>query len=85
VLADIIYNAGVIAVDSGKGDAFSDALPIAYLRGGVTQQVANRSFQLAAMTVFQRGATPEQGRVGALAVLKTNAAYFGFTIPGARR
>ena len=44
VLADIIYDAGKIAVGAGKG-----------------------------------GATPEEGRVGTLAVLKTNAAYLGIT------
>jgi hypothetical protein len=79
VLADIIYDAGTIAVNSGKGDAYSDALPVAYLHGGVTQLVAERSFSLAAFTVLERGATPEAGRVGTLAVLKTNAAYLGIT------
>ena len=79
VLADIIYDAGKIAVGAGKGDAYSDALPVAYLHGGVTQAVADRSFSLAAFTVLERGATPEEGRAGTLAVLKTNAAYLGIT------
>jgi hypothetical protein len=83
VLADIIYDAGKIAVGSGNGDAYSDALPVAYLRGGVSQEVANRSFGFAAMTVMQRGVTPEEGRVGTLAVLKTNAAYMGYTFRSA--
>ena len=79
MLADIVYDAGKIAVGAGKGEAYSDALPVAYLHGGVTQAVADRSFSLAAFTVLESGATPEEGRVGTLAVLKTNATYLGIT------
>lgn len=65
----------MIAVDHGKGDAYSDALPIAYIQGRVSYGVANESFAYAAITVVTSGVTPEQGRVGGLAVIKTNAAY----------
>lgn len=74
-LAEIIYDGGVIAVDSGKGDAFSDAVPVAFVDGGVSFVDANRAFRVAFGIVMANGVTPEQGRVGGLAIIKTEAAY----------
>lgn len=74
-LAEIIYDGGVIAVDSGKGDAFSDAVPVAFLDGGVSFVNANQAFRVAFGIVMANGVTPEQGRVGGLAIMKTEAAY----------
>lgn len=76
-LAEIIYNGGVIAVDSGRGDAFSDAVPVAFLDGGVSFVNANQAFRVAFGIVMANGVTPEQGRVGGLAIVKTEAAYAG--------
>jgi hypothetical protein len=74
-LAEIIYDGGVIAVDSGKGDAFSDAVPVAFVDGGVSFVNANQAFRVAFGIVMANGVTPEQGRVGGLAIIKTEAAY----------
>lgn len=74
-LAEIIYDGGVIAVDSGQGDAFSDAVPVAFVDGGVSFVTANEAFRTAFGIVLANGVTPEQGRVGGLAILKTEAAY----------
>lgn len=74
-LAQIIYDGGVIAVDAGKGNAFSDAVPVAFTQGGVTFVDANQAFRVAFGVVLANGVTPEQGRVGGLAIIKTEAAY----------
>ena len=74
-LAEIIYDGGVIAVDAGRGDAFSDAVPVAFLDGGVSFVNANQAFRVAFGIVMANGVTPEQGRVGGLAIMKTEAAY----------
>lgn len=74
-LAEIIYDGGVIAVDNGKGDAFADAVPVAFLDGGVSFVDANQAFRVALGIVTANGVTPEQGRVGGAAIVKTEAAY----------
>ncbi|WP_019873738.1 hypothetical protein [Sporichthya polymorpha] len=74
-LAEIIYDGGVIAVDAGKGDAFADAVPVAFVDGGVSFVNANEAFRHAFGIVAANGVTPEQGRVGGTAIVKTEAAY----------
>lgn len=85
VLGDIIYAGGVIAVDGKRGNAFAEAVPVAFLRGGVTYIKANEAFEYAALTVFQKGydigTLAPQLMPGGLAILRTEAAYAGFDLP----
>ena len=74
-LAEVIYAGGVLAVKADKGDAFSDAVPVAFMGASVTFTTANRAFSSAAGTFLQNSPTPEQGRAGFLTIVKTEAAY----------
>lgn len=85
-LASIIYGGGVIAVDADKGNAFAQAVPVAFVRGKVTLVTANLAFEQAALIVGQEGAKDVAALVpqlapGGLAIIRTELAYLGIWLP----
>jgi hypothetical protein len=86
ILAEIIYDGGVIAVASGKGNSFAQAVPVAFVRGGVSFVTANTTFEQAVIIVASEGskdvgALVPQLMPGGLAVVRTELAYFGIWLP----
>jgi hypothetical protein len=85
VLADIIYGAGVLAVQADNGDAFSQAVAESFVEGGVTFATANEAFAHAATLVAVNAPGDEQllGELGpgGAAIVRTELAYFSLSLP----
>lgn len=85
VLADIIYGAGVLAVQADNGDAFSKAVATSFVSGGVTFSTANAAFVHAATLVAVNAPTDKQLLAeigpGGVAILRTELAYFNVYLP----
>lgn len=79
VLADIIYGAGVLAVRADNGEAFSKAVAVAFVRGGVTFTTAQVAFFHGVMVVASNAPQDEQLSrelgPGGRAILLTELAY----------
>jgi len=85
VLADIIYGAGVLAVQADNGDAFSKAVADSFVNGGVSLWTANEAFSQAAMLVAENAPGDQQLAAelgpGGAAVVRTECAYFNVYLP----
>jgi len=85
VLADIIYGAGILAVQADNGDAFSIAVADSFVNGGVTHATANTTFVHAATLVVVNAPHDEQLLAelgpGGAAVIRTELAYFNVYLP----
>lgn len=85
LLGRIIYEAGVIAVRADLGDEFSQAVATAFFEGGVTFANAQRAFVNGSLLVVT-GAPRDPYLLaelgpGGVAVLRTELAYFGWSLP----
>lgn len=85
VLADIIYGAGVLAVQADNGDAYSMAVAESFVEGGVTHATAQVAFVHAATLVAVNAPGDEQLLAelgpGGAAVLRTELAYLNVYLP----
>ncbi len=85
VLADIIYGAGVLAVQADSGDAFSKAVADSFVNGGVSWTTAQEAFFQASTLVAENA--PEDDQLvaelgpGGTAILRTEGAYFKVYLP----
>jgi len=79
VLANIVYGAGVLAVRADNGEAFSKAVAVAFVRGGVTFATAQRAFFHGVALVVSNAPHDEQLLAeigpGGMAILRTELAY----------
>ncbi|MEJ8279467.1 hypothetical protein [Pseudonocardia spirodelae] len=74
-LADVIFRAGVVAVDEGRGDTYAPAVATMFTDGGAPLAVATDSFRIAGTLAATNGLTPDQARAGSAAIAQTYAAY----------
>lgn len=85
VLGRIIYDAGVLAVRADLGDEFSQAVATAFVDGGVSFATANSAFAHGSLLVIAGAPTdPQLLREigpGGVAILRTELAYLGVTLP----
>jgi hypothetical protein len=85
VLADIIYGAGILAVQADNGDAFSQAVAISFVKGGVSLWTANEAFSQAATLVAVNAPNDQQLLAelgpGGTAIVRTECAYFNVSLP----
>lgn len=85
VLADIIYGAGVLAVQADNGDAYSMAVAESFVEGGVSYTTAQAAFVHAATLVAVNAPHDEQLLAelgpGGAAVLRTELAYANVYLP----
>jgi hypothetical protein len=85
VLADIIYGAGVLAVQADNGDAFSKAVADSFVNGGVSWTTAQEAFFQASTLVAENAPDDEQLVAelgpGGTAIVRTELAYFNVYLP----
>ncbi|KQY60121.1 hypothetical protein ASD11_11555 [Aeromicrobium sp. Root495] len=85
VLADLIYGGGVIAVRDGHDEAFTEAVAVAFVDGGVSPATAQLAFADAATLVASNAANDPQIlqelAPGGVAILRTELRYAGVSLP----
>lgn len=75
VLANILYQGGLYAVESGSGDAYARAVAYALPHGGVTLATANVTFGIAGFQAGSGMLSPAELSAGSQAIALTYVAY----------